>query len=135
MNKTIEKVRNYPFSCLVSAIIWIICLIPIPETLLDEVSFIDKWTHFVMYAFLTMTIWGEYAWKNKKSRSFQWKNLLVGGVVCPIIMGGLVELAQAYLTTCRSGDWMDAVCNALGVVIGVVICIPLANCRAIKDRD
>lgn len=68
MNKIIEKVRNYPFSCLVSAIIWIICLIPIPETPLDEVSFIDKWTHFVMYAFLTMTIWGEYAWKKSSRR-------------------------------------------------------------------
>ena len=135
MIKMIEKVRNYPFSCLVIAAIWTVCLIPIPETPLDDVRFIDKWTHFVMYAVLTVTIWGEYALRHRKSRSFRWKNLLLGGVVCPVVMGGLVEMAQAYLTTCRNGDWTDAVCNALGVAIGVVICILPAKCCAIKGRD
>ena len=33
-------------------------------------------------------------------------------------MGILIELAQAYLTTCRSGDWFDAVCNSIGVLLG-----------------
>ncbi len=135
MNKMTEKVRNYPFSCLVSTIIWIVCMIPIPETPLDDVRFIDKWTHFAMYGVLTMTIWGEYVWRHKKSRSFQWKNLLLGGVVCPVIMGGMVELAQAYLTTCRNGDWLDALCNALGVVIGAVICTLPARFLATRDRD
>ena len=31
------------------------------------------------------------------------------------------ELAQAYLTTYRSGDWWDFVANSIGVVIGVVL--------------
>jgi hypothetical protein len=44
--------------------------------------------------------------------------LLIGGVFCPIIMGGLIELAQANLTTCRSGDFFDFVCNSLGVLLG-----------------
>ena len=33
----------------------------------------------------------------------------------------LVELAQAYLTTCRSGDWVDAMCNSIGVLLGAII--------------
>ena len=32
-----------------------------------------------------------------------------------------MELAQAYLTTYRSGDWWDFVANSIGVVIGVVL--------------
>ena len=48
-------------------------------------------------------------------------HLLIGGILCPIIMGGLIELAQAYLTTCRSGDIYDFFCNSLGVVLGCLI--------------
>jgi len=39
----------------------------------------------------------------------------------PIMQGILVELAQAYLTTCRSGDWFDALCNTLGVLVGLIV--------------
>ena len=48
-------------------------------------------------------------------------HLLLGGVLCPIIMGGLIELAQAYLTTCRSGDFFDFVCNSMGVLLGCLV--------------
>lgn len=130
MNKIIEKVRNYPFSCVIIVGIWTVCMIPIPETSLDEISFIDKWTHFVMYGTLTISIWSEYIFRHRKSRSFQWKNLLFRGVLCPIMMGGLVELAQAYLTTYRSGDWFDALCNSLGVLLGSLIGTLLVRFRA-----
>lgn len=137
MSKILEKAKNYPFSCLIIIAIWVVCLIPIPETPLDNVKFADKWTHFVMYGTLTIVIWWEYNRKHKKqywdimkrykkSTDFCWKHLLVGGVLCPIIMGCLVELAQAYLTTCRSGDWFDVLCNTLGVILGGfigIICI------------
>lgn len=130
MNKMTEKVRNYPLSCLLIIAIWVVCLIPVPETPLSEVRFIDKWTHFVMYGTLTLSIWFEYWRGHRKSKPFQWKSLLLGGMVCPIIMGGLVELAQAYLTTCRSGDVFDALCNSLGVVLGCLIGTLLVRFRA-----
>lgn len=114
----IEKAKEYPLSCILVASIWIVCMIPVPETPLDDISFIDKWTHFVMYGTLTLTIWWEYAARHKENKRFNWKRLLLGGIVCPIVMGCLVELAQAYLTTCRSGDWFDAACNTIGVFLG-----------------
>lgn len=40
---------SYPLSVLSVAVIWVLCLIPIPETPLSDVSMIDKWTHFVLY--------------------------------------------------------------------------------------
>jgi VanZ family protein len=150
--------RQYPLTILLALAIWVVCLIPVPETPLNEISFIDKWTHFVMYAVLTLVLLYEYrrasrsssakaegttakadgmngmaddmsakadgmgtkaegtAAGNKKSNSSSaWLLLL------PISQGCLVELAQAYLTTCRSGDWFDALCNTLGVLIGAGI--------------
>ena len=107
---------RYPFSCALAVLIWVVCLIPIPEVPMYDVRFIDKWTHFVMYGVLTITIWMEYRRQHKDN--MQWSRVLVFGVLCPIMMGGCIEFAQAYLTTCRSGDVFDALCNSLGVLLG-----------------
>jgi VanZ family protein len=40
-----------------------------------------------------------------------------------VLLGGLMELVQAYLTTCRSGDWIDFEADAIGAVLGVAICM------------
>lgn len=143
--------RQYPLTLLLALAIWVVCLIPVPETPLDEISFIDKWTHFVMYAVLTLVMLCEHrkvrrgsrAWAggmngNAKGTSINDKNTGVNAdaiaaghkksnsssawlLLLPISQGCLVELAQAYLTTCRSGDWFDALCNTLGVLIGAGI--------------
>ncbi|MBR6086758.1 MAG: VanZ family protein [Prevotella sp.] len=155
--------RRYPLTILLATAIWVVCLIPVPETPLNEISFIDKWTHFVMYAVLTLVLLYEHrkalrqtnhtvltarkadgisnaasltvrtadsvsnaagpaarkaaapAGHKKSNSGSVWLLLL------PISQGCLVELAQAYLTTCRSGDWFDALCNTLGVLIGAGI--------------
>jgi len=137
--------RQYPLTILLATAIWVVCLIPVPETPLNEISFIDKWTHFVMYAVLTVVMLYEHrracngnvpcmkarnvtneagitdnkaaipAAHKKSNSGSAWLLLL------PISQGCLVELAQAYLTTCRSGDWFDALCNTLGVLIGAGI--------------
>ena len=162
-----KKIKNYPLSSLLVVAIWVVCLIPIPETPLSDVNLIDKWTHFVMYGSLTSVIWFEYIRRHKQpltrhyvtpspqrargevsnetskegyaqeivtsssplgermpegqERGRMGHALLIGGVLCPIIMGGLIELAQAYLTTCRSGDVYDFFCNSLGVLLGCCI--------------
>ena len=162
-----KKIKNYPLSSLLIVAIWVVCLIPIPETPLSDVNLIDKWTHFVMYGSLTSVIWFEYVRRHKQPltrhyvtpspqgargevsnetskegyaqeivipssplgermpegqvRGRMGHALLIGGVLCPIIMGGLIELAQAYLTTCRSGDVYDFFCNSLGVLLGCCI--------------
>ena len=116
-----KKIKNYRLSSLLVVAIWVVCLIPVPETPLNDVCFIDKWTHFVMYGTLTTVIWFEYIRRKKKNKTFHWKVLFIGGLLCPVIMGGLIELAQAYLTTCRSGDFFDFVCNSMGVLLGCLV--------------
>lgn len=133
MVNIVKKIRNYPLSSLLIVAIWVVCLIPIPETPLNDVAFIDKWTHFVMYGSLTICIWSEYMYRHRKSSLFRWKNLLIGGLVCPVIMGGMIELAQAYLTTCRSGDWFDFLCNSLGVMLGCLVSLGIL--QVIGNRE
>ena len=54
------QVKKYPFSYLFLATIWILCFCYPPRTPLDNVAFIDKWVHIVMYAGTCTTIWIEY---------------------------------------------------------------------------
>lgn len=120
-----QYVKKQPLSCLLVLAIWVLCLIPVPETPLDDVSFIDKWVHLVMYGALVFVIILEYA---RAHTSWSWPRLIVGGLFLPVVMGGLVELAQAYLTMgVRSGDWLDFAANSCGALLGFAMAVPAAK--------
>ena len=57
----------YAFSILLNVVVWIICLIPVPETPLDNVSMIDKWTHIVMFLTMTLVLLVEHIRHEKKA--------------------------------------------------------------------
>ena len=85
---------------------------------MDDVPFIDKWTHLVMYGGTTSVIWWEYL--RCHDRLVGWKLVLLA-FLGPILMSGLIELLQAYATTTRSGEWLDFAANTLGVCLGNVV--------------
>lgn len=130
MKVKVKKLRyfltKYPLSCLLIVAIWVVCLIPIPETPLSEVRLIDKWTHVVMYLVLSSLLWIEYLRAHVrvvKSR------VVLGATLAPLLMGGLVEIVQATCTNgVRNGDWMDFLADAVGVAVGQIIGIVLARC-------
>ena len=124
MQNSFKFIRHYPFSCLIIVAIWVLCLIPLPETPLDNVRFIDKWTHFIFYGGLCTVLWGEYG--RRHSSIDKWRTLL-WIVIAPVIMGGLIEIVQATCTNgVRNGDVTDWLADNIGVVIGQLIGIPLA---------
>ena len=50
------------------------------------------------------------------------------GIIAPIALGGAMELAQALLTENRSGDWMDLIADAVGVMAGAAVgCLALRH--------
>ena len=113
-------IRNYPFSMICIALVWILSLAPFfPETPLDDVEFIDKWVHIVMYGGTCMIIWLEYFLKHKQ---YDYKKLLLWAWLAPVIMGGVLELLQAYCTFGhRNGDWLDFAANTTGcTLIGII---------------
>lgn len=121
MSKIIKIVRKRPFTSLCLAAITGASMVPVPETPLSNVALMDKWVHFIMYATLSLAVtldtWRELAAGKKKIQPWSW--------ILPVVWGCLMELAQAYLTTCRSGDWLDALANTIGATIGCCAGIPL----------
>lgn len=127
MHRTLVIIRTFPFTLALVAGIITICMIPIPDIPLGHVSMIDKWTHIVMYLVLELVLLVELRRSGLR--------LSVGGFVAlafvaPLALGGLIELMQAYLTTCRSGDPLDFFADAIGTAIGLLAWIPLRRGRA-----
>lgn len=95
-------------------------LIPVPDVPeLDDVPFFDKWVHFVMYGGLTLAMW--FDWWRQSRWAMPQCSFIIASFAFPAVWGGLMELAQAYLTTCRSGDWIDFYADCFGALLGVII--------------
>ena len=108
--------RSYPLTLICIALIWYLCLLwEVHETLLDNVAFIDKWTHLVMYCGTTSVIWWEYL--RHHDRLVFWK-LFLFAFLGPILMSGLIEILQENCTTNRAGEWLDFAANSIGVCLG-----------------
>lgn len=105
--------RQFPTLLLCAAII-VLSLMPTTEMPMTDAKFADKWAHFIMYGILSAVAWwGQLRKKDKPSlgEDLSWT------VVMPVCLGGLMELAQAKLTTYRSGDWLDFAANSTGVML------------------
>lgn len=128
-----KSIRKYPVSLFLIAAIWTVCLIPIPETPLNDVPMMDKWTHFVMFGVLSLCIISEYVYRHRKPKGW---NVALVGMLLPFAMGGMIELAQAYCTGGnRSGDIMDWLADGIGVLIGAAIGSLLVYYRARARKD
>ena len=111
-----QEWKRFPLTLLLTAAVWVVCLMPVPATELSDVPMIDKWTHLVMYGGLTLVFWTEL-WRSR----LPWPlgKRLAWGVAAPVVMSGIIELMQAYCTGGnRSGEWLDFAANTLGVALG-----------------
>lgn len=119
-------ITHYPLSTFLIVVIWFLCFwLSPPPTPLDNVAFIDKWTHMVMYLGTCSVIWWEYLRRHEK---VNWHKTLIWAWAGPILMSGLIELLQAYCTGGRrSGEWLDFAANATGATLALVIGILAAR--------
>lgn len=117
-SKVTNWIKKHPFTVSLVLVIWYLSLFTPPETPLSEIRFFDKWTHLVMYGTLVATLWME-DWRTWHGTPSWMRMLLL--YLAPVAMSGLIELAQAYCTTNRSGDWMDLAANAVGALLGIAI--------------
>ena len=126
----VHYIRKYPLSSCCIVLIWVLSLTPFfPETPLDHVKFIDKWTHLVMYGGTCSVIWWEYV---NTHQQLNGRKLLLWAVLGMIALGGLMELLQAYCTTTRSGEWLDFFADSVGVVLGTLIGLLLSKLYRIR---
>ena len=111
-------IRKYPLSLLVIAAILFLSLFNPPKTKLDPINGIDKVVHVCMYLGLELIIWIEYL---RHHENLNWVKILIFGIIAPIALGGLMEIAQMELTKGRSGEWADLWADAIGVLVGTAI--------------
>ena len=111
-------IKRYPLSLLVIAAILFLSLFNPPETKLDPINYIDKIAHICMYGGLELIIWFEYL---RCHHNIYLRKIIIWALAAPIALGGLMEMAQMYLTSNRSGEWADLVADSIGVVLGAVV--------------
>lgn len=118
MKFALHFIKNYPLSLLSIALVWYLSIwfMPPKELELPDIDFLDKWTHFVMYGGMCTVIWIEYL---RRHRHLDWEKLFFWAWLMPVLMGGLIELAQEYCTATRSGEWLDWLADAVGVTLAV----------------
>lgn len=64
MQYSYQLVRKYPVSIVLFLVIWYLSFFNPPKTELDEVAFIDKWVHVIMYGGTCSVLWIEYIMKH-----------------------------------------------------------------------
>lgn len=109
-------IKSFPLSILVTLTVAALSLLPIGRVeVAANVPLADKWTHMVMYAVLTAVIcWERHRRQNAVSAL---------PLIFAIVYGGVMELLQAYCTTYRSGEWLDFAADAIGAVLGFLLCL------------
>lgn len=121
--KMITKyLKKYPLTLVITSVIWFLSFFNPPETKLEEVPFIDKWVHIVMYGGWGCVLWIEYFRKHKKIKP---RRMVFWGIAAPIFMSGTIELLQAYCTKTRSGDWLDLIANSCGIILAAITIVPI----------
>lgn len=114
-----EQIKHYKLSITITIAIILLSLLPLQhETPLDNVPFIDKWVHMTMYAALTLALWIDM---RGYRQHLPWTHTLAMFIL-PSAIGGLLELAQAYCTTYRSGEWLDAAADTIGAAVMTGLC-------------
>ena len=115
-----KNIQKYPISSCLIALIWVLSLVPVfPETPLDDVAFIDKWVHIIMYGGTFTVLWIEYI---RKHQSPDYEKLFFWAWLMPVAMSGIIELLQEYFTGgARSGEWLDLAANSTGITLAAVI--------------
>lgn len=135
MHYLYQLIRKYPVSVMFFLIIWYLSFFTPPKTDLDDVSFIDKWVHIIMYGGTCGVLWLEYIRKHIRP---DFVRLFFMAWLAPILMSGAIELLQEYCTNGRrSGDWFDLAANATGITLAAIAGIILLkySSRVRKGND
>ena len=133
MKKNWRYFKDYPFSIILFVIITYLSLAQPPKIGVLLFKGWDKVVHFCMYGGLSGMFWIEFLIKHRKKEA-NYIYAVFGAVLYPILLGGLLELCQSYLTRHRSGDWMDFLANTGGVFTATLIAWFILKPLIIKEE-
>ena len=118
-------VKTFPLTIFCVALIWYLCLFRPPHIrTLEGIPNFDKVVHCSMYLGTCSIFWLESFFHH-----LTWNKLKLAlvAVMFPILMSGIIELAQEYFTTYRSGDWADFLANSVGVLLSLFSMLALKH--------
>lgn len=111
--------KKYPISLTVIAIVIYLSFFKPPTMEITKIPNMDKLVHLCMYGGVSGMLWIEFLRNHRKYDEVMW-HAWIGALLCPILMGGAIELLQEYCTTYRGGDWFDFLANSTGVVLATL---------------
>ena len=121
MRKLIVLFTRHWLSIPLCLAIFYLCIMNMQSLPKVHVSNFDKLVHVIMFFTVSGVIYFENTSYFKKKIS-TW-NIINYSFFFPTVYGGLIEIAQEYLSPTRTGDWMDFWFNAIGAFLGLVICL------------
>lgn len=122
-------IREYWRTILVSVLIFILTIRPIPADLpkdffLYKIPHFDKIVHFFMFMALALAMAVEFVFSGRrKYKSFPVRRSWLSIVVYPTLYGGLIELLQNYFVAQRDGDWVDFIADFAGTVVSFAVIV------------
>jgi VanZ family protein len=119
--KFIQFIYNYHiYSILCGLGIIVLCMIRIPmqETQI-QIPHFDKIVHFTMYLMLGSA----YLFESAHRRTGGMLRVYTKNMIYCGLMAGAIELAQMYLTSYRSGEWLDWWFGVAGAATSCVVAI------------
>jgi VanZ family protein len=119
------KIKQFLFYYYKSIIVFLLIFFAstIPANEVEKVSWLsipdlDKLIHLGMYFLLTFVMIYDVK-KVKPDQSFK-KIILITGVIA-ISIGGSLEMLQIFLTSTRSGEFLDFIFNTIGSVCAIIL--------------
>lgn len=100
-------------SIIVAAVILYVSLLREPHFALPAFAHSDKLAHFIMYLLL-----GAMAYWDSERTNIDSKKRWIITTIIPIMYGGMIELVQEWWFYPRTGDYVDWLSDAAGVIVG-----------------
>lgn len=87
---------------------------PASFTDINVVNLTDKTAHYLVYVAYGLILIYDYF--KFSASSFSLKIFLGVCILTPIVLGGLIEIAQETFFKPRSAEWVDWLCDILGIL-------------------
>ena len=121
MSRLIKFFTKYWMSISLCLVILYLCFMDTSSLPKVHISNFDKFVHTVMFLTIPVVIFFENSSYFRKKVSV-WKTIGCS-FIFSVLYGGLIEIGQEYLTTTRTGDWMDFLFDVIGAFLGLIICL------------
>jgi len=112
--------RQHGWSLLLYACVFVLSIIPLADIQPPmSLNLMDKWVHMLMYFGISSAVWLDIC-RRRGAGPRRWADWW-WALAVPLLFGGAMELWQAWLTTCRSGDWVDWLADAIGCALAAPV--------------